>query len=228
MRLRYAFVLLLPYLLSHSALASDIFVNNVAGNDRFDGSAERAVSDRIGPTFSITKALRIAGFGDRIVVANTGKPYRESITLQGGNNSGDTYHNFIIQGNGAVLDGSVPIPPRTWQHFAGDVFRMRPPKVHYQQLFLSGVPLVKHPAASAASKPPALEPMEWARVQGEIYFRVQKGKLPEAYELSIAGDWTGITMYQVRHAAVLDLVVQGFSVDGVNVHDSLARVIWPA
>jgi len=68
---------------------------------------------------------------------------------------------------------------------------------------------------------PELQPLEWTRVQGHVYLRVEPGKLPESYGLRQTGHVTGITLYQVRETQVFDLVVQGFAVDGVNVHDGV-------
>jgi nitrous oxidase accessory protein NosD len=53
-------------------------------------------------------------------------------------------------------------------------------------------------------------------VQGEIYFCVEKDKLPGDYALTYAAKETGITLYYVEQVAILDLVVQGFRVDGIN------------
>ena len=79
-----------------------------------------------GPVQSLTRGLATAQPGDRIVMSNTGEPYRESVTLFGGRNSGQRSQPFVIEGNGATLDGSLPVPPKAWEHFAGDVFRFRP------------------------------------------------------------------------------------------------------
>src|SRR5262245_5623529 len=86
-----------------SAVAGDIFVNNVVGDDRRGGSSPVVTSESGGPCRSIAKALRISLPGDRIVIANTGQPYREGITLQGGRHSGSDRFPTTILGNGATL-----------------------------------------------------------------------------------------------------------------------------
>ena len=203
-----------------AASARDIFVNNEIGDDLFDGSTQEVVSERAGPTRTIAKALRVANTGDHIHIANTGEPYRESITMQGGRHSGSERAPFAVFGNGAVLDGAIPIPTGAWEHYRDSVFRFRPRRLHYQQLFLDGKPLVSHPVDQQTLKIPDLQPLEWTRWNGHIYFRVEKDRLPESYALTHAGEPTGLTIYQVRDVAVFDLVVQGFSADGVNVHDA--------
>ena len=119
--------------------ARDIFVDNMAGDDLLDGTLPTNTSPGIGPMHTITRALRAAGAGDRIILANTGEPYRESVSLVGSRHSGNPVGPFRIEGNGAVLDGTAAVPPEAWQWFRGDVFRFQPPKKQFQQLFLDGV-----------------------------------------------------------------------------------------
>ena len=83
---------------SASASARDIYVNNVAGDDRFSGVAAATQGARIGPCRTIAHALELAAKGDRIILAATGEPYRESITLQAGRHSGFGDRPFEIVG----------------------------------------------------------------------------------------------------------------------------------
>ena len=94
-----------------AAAGRDIHVSNIAGDDTFTGRVSQSVAGRSGPVRTIGKALRLAQAGDRIVVANTGQPYRESISLVGTRRSGYSQQPFSIEGNGATLDGSVAVPP---------------------------------------------------------------------------------------------------------------------
>ena len=55
----------------------------------------------------------------------------------------------MIAGNGAVLDGSAPIPAEAWRHDGGGIYRFRPPHTGFQQLFLDDAPLL------ARRRPPA-------------------------------------------------------------------------
>src|SRR5687768_4967226 len=84
--------------------ARDWYVDNVAGDDRKNGSQPNSSSQIDGPVQTIAKALRHASRIDRIILANTGEPYRESISLVG-RHSGIEKAPFEIIGNGAVLDG---------------------------------------------------------------------------------------------------------------------------
>ena len=171
--------------------------------------------ERSGPCRTIAKALRLAGSGDRVVLTKTGEPYRESITLQAARHSGIVGQPFTLVGNGAVLDGSHPVPKDDWEHVAGDVFRFRPPRSSFLVLYLDGKPATRRPEAltDAASQ---LEPRQWCLDNGVVHFRANQGKMPRDYEVSYTALTVGITLYEVRHVVISDLVVQGFQLDGIN------------
>jgi len=216
--------LLLPtawLLISTSALARDIFVDNLLGDDRRAGTTAAVAGEEGGPCRSITKALRIALPGDRIVIAKTNQPYRESITIQGPNHSGDDRFPLVIVGNGATLDGTMSLADARWEYAGENMFRTRPPHLSYQQLFLDDQPAVrKQPPLGQF---PKLAPREWCLFRGWIYFCVERGKLPGAYNLSCCGEQVGITLYEVHDVIVQDLNLRGFWLDGVNCHDNVRR-----
>jgi hypothetical protein len=203
-----------------AAPARDIFVDNVNGDDRRGGTHPES-RGAAGPCRSIAKALRIADPGDRIVIANTGEPYRESISVQGARHSGSDAFPFLIEGNGAVLDGTVSLSEAPWEHVAGNYFRTQPRLMSYQQLFLAGQPAVRKMAVNG--RVPKLEPTEWCLLDGWIYFRVEEGKVPQGYDLACCGQTVGITLYDVHDVIVRDLAVRGFQLDGVNCHDNVRR-----
>lgn len=203
-----------------AAHGATIYVDNVAGDDLLDGGA--AVSDAgSGPVRTIRKALRVVQSGDRIVLANTGEAYRETISLSDRRHSGNAVSPFIIDGQGAVLEGADPVPPDAWENYRGAVFRFRPPRSSFQRLFLEGKPAVERKIDPAAHRLPELAPLEWYRRDAHIYFRVEQEKLPEAYPLSYSARQTGITLYHVHDVLITNLVVQGFRLDGVNVNDGV-------
>ena len=200
--------------------ARDFYVNNNIGDDRYDGKGAELYSDSGGPFRSIGRALREASKGDRVVIANTGEPYRESITLQGGRHSGIPGAFFEVVGNGATLDGTRPVPASAWSFCKGTVFRFRPPRTSFQQLYLDGKPATRK-TISQAEEIKELQPTEWCLFDRHIYFSVGVDRLPQSYNLSYADLPVGITMYEVRLVVVRDLVIQGFQLDGVNAHDGV-------
>lgn len=196
--------------------ARDFYVNNEFGDDRNDGGSADFASGT-GPFRSIQRAVKAAQKGDRIIVAKTAEPYRESITLQGGNNSGTSLTDFQIEGNGAVLDGSTPITA-AWEHVEENLFRVKLDRIKFQILFNESIPadkvLIDDPADLLK-----LKPLQYAIFDKQVYFMTEKDRLPDSYDLSCCGKKVGITLYQTQYVAIFDLTIQGFQLDGINCHD---------
>lgn len=237
-------------LLAAPLAARDVFVDNRNGNDRNVGTTNTNSSLGGGPCRTIARALQVADEGDRIIIANTGDPYRESLTLFGRRNSGTPEHRFEIIGNGATLDGSVPVDPRGWQYVDNDVFRLTPTRTSYQQLFLDGVPLPRVPLDNNVLRAPKLRPFHWCVFERQIYLSMKQPTeddlryaaesgdellqkvytqepwkySPGAYNFSLAGLPVGITLYDVRNVVIADLFVQGYQLDGINAHDKAFSV----
>jgi hypothetical protein len=204
------------------AKATDLYVNNIGGDDLHNGLAAESNTLEHGPVRSIQRALLIAHKGDRIIVANTGEPYRESVTIQGGRNSGLFRQPFVIIGNGAVLDGSMPIDRDVWKPVAVDLYRFTP-ELKSTLIYIDGRP-AKRVAVDDSGKRPELAPLEWCLFDGDIFFRGEDNRLPEDYSLSQTGRPVGITIYEARNLVVENLVVQGYRLDGVNAHDGAMNV----
>ncbi len=204
--------------------AREIYVNNVMGDDRFDGSSPVAMGEQVGPYRTLTHALRSSSKGDRVIMANTGHAYRESITLQGARQSGFPGVPFELVGNGAVLDGSERVLPDDWFFVGGNVFRFRPPRMSFQVLYLDGKPARRRDVRVAADLD-TLQPLEWCLYERQVYFRTEPGRLPQSYELTYTARQVGITLYEVHHVVVKDLVIQGFQLDGVNAHDGVRETV---
>jgi len=207
-----------------AAAARDIHVDNVAGDDHFTGAQIKPLESGTGPVRTIGRALEMAHRGDRIILADTGQPYRESISLVGGRHSGYPFAPFTIEGNGAVLDGAAPVPHRAWAHFRNTVFRFRPARLEHQQLFLNGRPVPQVIADRLADRPPKLNPIEWCLYDGHIYFCTEPMKRPEDYSLTYAAKPVGITLYHVDHVEITNLTVQAFQLDGINAYNSARHV----
>ena len=66
-----------------------------------------------------------------------------------------------------------------------------------------------------------LQPLEWCLYEQHVYFRVEPNRLPQSYALTFTARQVGITLYEVHHVVVKDLVIQGFQLDGINAHDGV-------
>lgn len=226
MLLRRLIALALLGTLGATAAAREIHVDNLAGYDGLDGSPQRSVIGSTGPVRTIAKALRLARPGDRIVLTKTSAPYRESVALVGSRLSESLLTPLILDGGGAVLDGTAPVPADRWEHHLGDVFCFAPERLGYQQLYLAGRPALRRPTTPADYDLPELEPLEWCLAQGKIYFRVEAGRLPEQYPLSYCVLGTGLRLYSVQNVVIRDLTVQGFQLDGIAVCDVVRGALF--
>ena len=144
----------------------------------------------------------------------------------GSRHSGSPVGPLEIDGQGAVLDGSDAIPVTAWKYHGGDVFCFQPVRLGTQQLFAAGLPAVRHPARPGDVTLPALLPGEWCLWSSQIFFRVDPGQLPDAYELSCCRLGSGITLYSVRDVVIRDLTVQGFHADGISAWDVVGDALF--
>ncbi|MGA2035659.1 MAG: right-handed parallel beta-helix repeat-containing protein [Thermoguttaceae bacterium] len=212
-----------------AAAGRDIYVNNASGDDRFSGDQQRSVSDVLGPVRTIAKALRLAVAGDRIVLAQNDEPYRESFTILGRRLSGTASQPLVIEGNGAVLDGSAPVPPDQWVFYRDNLFRFRPPRMgSFQQLFLQRRPAERRTSGKVGGGLPKLQPRQWCLDEGYICFAVDPTKLPADYDLSYASLPTGITLYNLEHVTIKELTVQGFQTDGIQAVNNARKIFLGA
>jgi hypothetical protein len=224
---RFALLILLCLLSLPARLAArDLFVSNATGNDTNDGASATSLGERQGPFRTISRALRAARNGDRIIVENTGAAYHESLTLQAKRHSGVEGRPFVLVGNGAVLDGTEPVPPNAWEVVENEenMFRFPAERKSFHILYRDGKPVKRQAIAEGVERVPQLEPLEWCLHEGYVYFCTERGKLPWSYELTHTVLPVGITLYEVRHVLVQDLIVQGFQLDGINAHDGATDV----
>ncbi len=201
-----------------AAVARDIYVNNKLGDDRKNGLAAQHISDTTGPVRTLARALAICQKGDRIVLAKTDRPYRESVSLSAGRHSGYPNQPFVIEGNGAVLEGAEPVPKDAWRHWQGSVFRFRPVRLDGHMLFLDGRPAPRR-FVKSEEELRQLPPRHWAVRGAWVYFCVEPRRLPFQYPLTYSVRPAGITLYQVRHVVIQNLTIQGYRLDGVHVAD---------
>jgi Right handed beta helix region len=206
-----------------SSFGTEWYVDNLRGDDLNDGLAPAGSPNGSLPFRTITRALRGAQAGDSISLAKNDEPYHESITLEGPNNSGFLGYPFTLKGNGSVIDGTGEISSDAWQHVIGNVFRFRPMFGAFQQLYHEGKPLTRF-SPQGKFQPNQIPELNWALMNGYIYFCSQDGKLPQQYGLRCCKHGVGVTLFEVHDVVITDLTVQGFRLDGVNAHDDATGV----
>ena len=198
-----------------TAEAKNLYVNNVGGSDSQDGRASNGSGGKSGPVRTISRAIQIAAKGDTIHVAKTTDPYQESISLQGGRNSGLVGKSFRIIGDGVVLDGRTEVPNDDWQLVSDNTYSTPAPSP-YTILYLGNKPAERVVLEDDVSDVPALEEEQWCLVNRRIYFRTNRTKLPREYDLTYNTRRVGITLVNCRHVIVQGFVIQGFQLDGIN------------
>ena len=197
-----------------------MYVNNVGGSDSQEGRASNGSGGKSGPVRTISRAIQIAAKGDTIHVAKTTDPYQESISLQGGRNSGLVGKSFRIIGDGVVLDGRTEVPNDDWQLVSDNTYSTPAPSP-YTILYLGNKPAERVVLEDDVSDVPALEEEQWCLVNRRIYFRTNRTKLPREYDLTYNTRRVGITLVNCRHVIVQGFVIQGFQLDGINAHDNV-------
>lgn len=214
---------LLSVLLATSSLqARDLVVDNVNGSDSQNDRGKVLGPATYGPYRTINRALKGALPGDRIVLTNTGEPYRECIALAGPQHSGAPGAPFEIVGNGATLDGShIPLP-ENWIAKQRGIWELQPAPAGFGMLILDGQPLpyqeLETPDLSQ------LKPLHWTRSDARIYFRPEENRGPFDYGLEVTTQTTGVTLYDVRHVVIRDLTVRGYRLDGIQAHSRSRNV----
>lgn len=211
-------------LVAFPCAAQTIFVNNQVGNDRFDGQSAKPTGRGLGPVETIRRAIELANSGGRIVIANTDQPYYENIALFGHKSSGTLRKPFRIEGQGAILDGTVPVSDRAWENVDGALFRFKPQQLAPQVLFHEGRPLPQVTPEPGSIARPRLTPGQWCYHDGYMYFRVEGEKVPELYQLRYAGRGAGVLLYRVDGVEISGLTIQGFQFDGVQVKDTTSKI----
>ena len=187
--------------------AATYYVNNQVGDDHNAGTTADA------PLASVTHAVSLCKTSDALVLANTGKPYYESLNL--GRLGGTPQRPFVIEGNGAVLSGLIIIEPARWKKLEDDLYLLPLDEHPYGNPFLVN----RDQRLKAAKKSESLASEEhfWDREAG-VYFRCAPGKDLESYELAATLNVSGLITTSASYVVCRNLVCEHFSNDGFNMH----------
>jgi hypothetical protein len=198
------------------AQAENFFVDNVNGRDQNDGLTEEPLNALTGPVKSIRRALELVHSGDSIILANTGVPYYESLSLVGDRLGGVESVPFTIFGNGATLSGLRGLPRQGWRRVSGDLWKVTFNRKGGYFLLRDGFPLPEHRPEKTPQPLASLPPGHWCGYRGSVYFRQDGLEEPAMQRFDYAADEVGITLYQVEHVRIVDLTLEHFRLDGVN------------
>lgn len=210
---------------TNCAWARDLYVDNILGEDRFDGSASAPRGGPIGPTRSIQRALKYARSGDTVHIENRGVPYYEVLTLEGARHSGWPQRPFQIVSNGAVLSGARCVPPGAWIDRGNGLWQFTPDGKGYFLLLHAGQPVAEMPGLTSTGGLDPLPVGQWGALRGSIFLRLdgKTAESPADTDYDFAYSSTGITLIDVWDVRITGLIVRHFRIDGVHVHDRVER-----
>jgi hypothetical protein len=206
-------------------LASDIFVDNQRGNDSWNGDSRLPGGFRLGPVKTIRRAMQLAGPGDSVQLTNTGVPYFESIELNGFRHSGYAGLEFEIIGNGAVVDGSLPVPKWAWGNRGTDLWAFKPWNKGHVFLLHNWQVVPEFRTAGGEVSPADVPGEQWYADGGIVYFKSAPQQIfrPEGFRFAHHG--VGLTLYEVHDVAIRNVTFRHFRIDGVNAHDRCQNIL---
>lgn len=205
--------------------AAYVYVDNRLGSDAFDGSISEPGGANTGPVKTIMRGLELAKTGDTVDIRNTGIPYYESIVLFGPRHSGYPTSRFIVEGNGAIIDGSMPVPSDAWKELPDRIWKITPYRKGWYSLLKGYAALPQVEVATDATELPKLADGQWCAWKGSIYFKGAPQEYPPQEQFRFAARGMGLTLYRIHDTEVRNLIFQNFRVDGVNAPDLCDAVI---
>ena len=202
--------------LAGSASAENFYVDNLNGRDINDGLTQVPLNALTGPVRSINRALQLAGSGDTISIANTGRPYYESLALVGHRLGGVQHVPFTILGNGATLSGLRQLPRSGWRRVTPELWQVSFTRKGFYRILRNGLSAPEFRPDSQEGILESLPPGQWCVWKGSIYFRQDSIVEPPEERFDFAADEVGITLYQVEHVRIVDLKIEHFRLDGIH------------
>lgn len=199
--------LLLLVLVPSAAPAATYYVNNQAGDDADNGTTAET------PVATIARAVSMCETSDTLVLANTGKTYREPLKL--GRLGGTPEKPLLIEGNGAVLSGLKTLEPDQWEEVTEGLYLFPLEKQPYGNPYLTDRGKRLESAGSVDSL--ASEQCFWDRQKG-IYFRCAPDRTLDSYELAATLSESGFVTTSASYIICRNLICECFSNDGFNMH----------
>lgn len=210
--------------MSSPCLATDIYVDNLLGNDLFNGITSTSEGSEGGPVRTLRRAMQLAGFGDRIVLTRSGAFYYDSFSLTGVQHSGTRLRPFTIVGNGATLSGARSVPREGWRRAGTDVWKLTMSRKGFYRLMNDGEPVSELIRSDSKNPLAALEPNQWTAWRGDIYYKNQ-GDPPTTRNFSYAAEQTGFSLYQVQNVRIENLTLRDFRFDGLCAQNLCRNVV---
>lgn len=215
----FRFFLLL--VLALPALGRDLHVDPAQGNDARDGVEA--------PVKTIARGIRLAQPGDTVHLA-PGR-YLESADLS--RKHGEPDRPIVLDGHGAVLDGSEAVRASEWEPLGGDLYRKvkliprMDPAILGRWFFLwdgkmNHMGRTSKGRSAALKKSADLQAGEWTYVQEEdaFYLRLAPGQNLDAAKIRYPLRSSGVIESGTSHLVVRNITATHVYNDGYNIHGS--------
>ena len=191
-----------------------VYVNNRSGDDTADGTGET------NPVATIARAIALAHTSGRIALANTGMPYRESFAL--GKLGGTPEQPFVVEGNGAVISGLLPLESDRWEPVSAGVFRCKVGHRPYGRPYLVCDGRRLERASTVDTLAP--EQFTWGAEEG-IHFRCAEGREIGSYKLEATLRTSGLVLTGGSYVTCRNLVSERFANDGFSMHGDCRGIV---
>jgi len=203
---------MLSFLPQTVSAAADVYVDNINGLDSCDGSTDTKGAGSVGPVASLERANALLKPGARLILCNTGTPYRGSINLT--RKGGTPTAPLVVEGNGATIEGLQETKPAQWERVSEDIvfIKWEAP----WGFFVVADGATPKWGKSATELQPGESFGDYNQHRG--YFRLPAGRSIDQVKLEIAtgGFGSGVLIYDASHIVVRNLRCQYFWNDGFN------------
>lgn len=212
-----------------TAFAADLYVDPKTGNDAADGSMES-------PFKSVTVAIKRAIGGDTIHLVHHDEPWMDLPTFH--SKSGELGKPIVLDGQGAVLDGSEALDPSQWEDqgeglfcseaLLGDASRA----VIDRFYFLIDGKMNRMGRSLKGPKDPwktpdELKPGEWCWIEetNTFYLRIEPGKKLAEAKIALPRKTNGVAISgDCNHLVIRNLTATHVQNDGFNIHGKTRNV----
>lgn len=208
MKYRKCLGIMVAAICAFSAIATEIHVNNLQGDDANDGASPASA------VATFARAVKLVQPGGKLNIANTGTPYYERLIIRG--DLGKDGRDFIIEGNNAIISGLRPLATDKFTERDGAFFieigkrgsHMNP------KLFTGGQVFPE------ATKREELKPGEFFWTGDGFCFIPEVGKTLADYKFQGSIEDSGIAFIAGRNILLRNLISEHNPNDGFNLHGS--------
>jgi len=224
----FSFPLLSLFAAFATVQARDLRVDPATGSDTADGVSA--------PVKTIARGIRLAQPGDTVRL--TPGTYFESADLSG--KHGEPGKPIILDGHGAVLEGSEPIRADDWEALGDGLFRKvklmpRIDAAIIGRWFFLWDGKMNHMGRTAKGpsaplkKPAELQPREWTYAQDEdaFYLRLPPGQSLDAANIRYPRRSSAVVLSREgSHLVVRNITATHVYNDGYNIHGTQRATVF--